>query len=230
MKIVPFFKSLSRSVHEEQNDHDDQESKAGIDSSGPSGACTSISLTVWRKSLVISCKGFTVIDSNGDLVYRVDNYVGHPQEVTLMDGSGKSVLTMRRNKKFSLVESWFVFEGDVGGFFTARTTRAAPKSWPVFCVRKNKNMLNANPSTLAHVYREASGSHKRCAYVIEGSYTHRSCKVLEEFSRNVVAEIKRKEANVGGVSYGLEVFHLVVHPGFDPGFAMALVLLLDQMF
>lgn len=100
MKIVPFFRSLSRSVHEEHNDHDhdQQESKTGIDISGPSGACTSISLTVWRKSLVISCKGFTVIDSNGDLVYRVDNYVGHPREVTLMDGSGKSILTMRRNK------------------------------------------------------------------------------------------------------------------------------------
>lgn len=97
MKIVPFLKSLSRSVHEEQSDHDQQYEK-GIDSSGPSGACTSISLTVWKKSLVISCKGFTVIDSNGDLVYRVDNYVGHPQEVTLMDDSGKSVLTMRRNK------------------------------------------------------------------------------------------------------------------------------------
>lgn len=92
------------------------------------------------------------------------------------------------------------------------------------------NLLNANPNILAHVYREASGSRKRRAYVIEGSYTHRSCKVLDECSRNVVAEIKRKEANVGGVSYGVEVFHLIVHPGFHPGFAMALVILLDQMF
>ncbi|KAK9927110.1 hypothetical protein M0R45_024312 [Rubus argutus] len=230
MKIFPFLKSLSRTVHEEQSEHD-QQYETGIDSSGPSGPCTSISLTVWKKSLVISCKGFTVIDSNGDLVYRVDNYVGHPQEVTLMDGSGKSVLTMRRNKKFSLVDSWFVYEGEGGDYCTARrTTRAASKSWPEFCVRKNMNLLNANPNILAHVYREASGSHKRRAYVIEGSYTHRSCKVLDECSRNVVAEIKRKEANVGGVSYGVEVFDLIVHPGFDPGFAMALVILLDQMF
>lgn len=65
--------------------------------------------------------------------------------------------------------------------------------------------------------------------MIEGSYTHRSCKVLDE-SRTVVAEIKRKEDIKGGVSFGLEVFLLVVQPGFDPGFAMALVLLLDQMF
>lgn len=134
-------------------------------------------------------------------------------------------------QKFSLVDRWFVYEGEGGDYCSARrTTRAASKSWPEFCVRKNMNLLNANPNILAHVYREASGSHKRRAYVIEGSYTHRSCKVLDDCSRNVVAEIKRKEANVGGVSYGEEVFHLIVHPGFDPGFAMALVILLDQMF
>lgn len=34
----------------------------------------------------------------------------------------------------------------------------------------------------------------------------------------------------GGVSFGLEVFILIIHPGFDPAFAMAVVLLLDQMF
>ncbi|CAL8157369.1 unnamed protein product [Prunus armeniaca] len=217
MKIVPFLKSLSRSVHnQEQHDQQDEQELNTV------GACTT--LTVWRKSLLISCKGFTVIDSNGDLFYRVDNYVGHPEEVVLMDASGKSVLTMRRRKKLSLVDSWFVHEGEVGDYCGTRTS----KSSPTFCVRKNMNMLNANPNTLAYVYREAWG-HKRYAYLIEGSYTHRSCKVLDEY-RNAVAEIKRKEANIGGVSYGVEVFHLIVHPGFDAGFAMALVLVLDQLF
>lgn len=48
--------------------------------------------------------------------------------------------------------------------------------------------------------------------------------------KKVVAEIKRKDAIIGGVSFGVEVFMLVVEAGFDPGLAMALVLLLDQMF
>lgn len=70
--------------------------------------------------------------------------------------------------------------------------------------------------------------------MIEGSYAQRSCKVFDE-SRRVVAEIKKKEAMIGGsgrlgVSFGLEVFVLIVRPSFDPGFAMAIVLLLDQMF
>lgn len=82
-----FFKSKSRSrVHE--NNHE-QECKTG-------GAWRSI--TVWRKSPLLSCNGFTVIDSNGDLIFRVENYAGRPEEVTLMDGAGKPVLTIcRRN-------------------------------------------------------------------------------------------------------------------------------------
>ncbi|EMS61779.1 Protein LURP-one-related 11 [Triticum urartu] len=31
-------------------------------------------LTVWRKSLLFDCKGFTVFDAEGNLAYRVDSY------------------------------------------------------------------------------------------------------------------------------------------------------------
>ena len=69
----------------------------------------------------------------------------------------------------------------------------------------------------------------RCMYVVEGSFTHRSCKILDE-SRRVVAEIKKKEAMPKGASFGLEVFHLIITAGFHCKFAMAIVLLLDQMY
>lgn len=85
-----FSKSLSRSVHEEHQEHPELSETRG-------NLCTS--LTVWRKSLVISCNGFTVIDSDGNLAYRVDNYMGgRTKELILMDGSGKSILTMQRIK------------------------------------------------------------------------------------------------------------------------------------
>jgi hypothetical protein len=126
---------------------------------------------------------------------------------------------------FRLVDSWVVYEGELAGDH-CRTSKSSKK--PICSVRKHVNILHANPNNvLAHVFRGTSD--KRYAYVIEGSYAHRSCKVLDE-SRKVVAEIKRKEAMKGGISFGLDVFVLVVQPGFDPGFAMALVLLLDQMF
>ncbi|XP_020204669.1 protein LURP-one-related 17 [Cajanus cajan] len=213
MKVFPRLKSVSRAVHEEQEREHDDEVKS---------LCTS--LTVWRKSLVMSCKGFTVIDSYGNLVYRVDNYIGRPNEVTLMDASGKSILTMCRRRKLGLLDSWFVYEGEVGN------QRRSKLESPICCVRKHVNILHGNTNVKAYVYRGASLSDKRCAaFTIEGSYAHRTCKVLDE-CRRVVAEIRRKEANTKNVSFGIEIFQLIVHPGFDSAFAMALVLLLDQMF
>lgn len=99
--IMVSLRSRSRTVHEERQP--EQEYIAAACATAIANATTaegdSRSLTVWRKSLLFSCTGFTVIDSCGDLVYRVDNYIGQrPGEVTLMDASGKSVLTVRRRK------------------------------------------------------------------------------------------------------------------------------------
>lgn len=54
-------------------------------------------LTVWKKSLLLNCNGFTVFDNKGNLVFRVDNYLaGHKGEIVLMDASGKPLFTIRR--------------------------------------------------------------------------------------------------------------------------------------
>ncbi|KAL2342715.1 hypothetical protein Fmac_004000 [Flemingia macrophylla] len=221
--MFPRFKFLSRAVHEEQESkHDGERNKYPLTEAT---LCTSLTLTVWRKSLLISCKGFTVIDSNGNLVYRVDNYIVHPNEIILMNASGNSVLTMRRSRKLGLVDSWFVYEGEMG-----KQSMNKSRESPVCCVKKRVNILDGKPKVQAYVYRVALDSDKRhAAFTVEGSYAHRTCKVLDEY-KGAVAEIKRKEAISKDVSFGIEIFQLVVHPGFDPSFAMALVLLLDQMF
>lgn len=67
-------------------------------------------------------------------------------------------------------------------------------------------------------------------YEIEGSYQQRRCAVYDE-KRRLVAEMKRKEAMGGKVTLGLDVFHLVVYePYIDSPTAMAIVIILDQMF
>lgn len=64
-----------------------------------------VSLTVWRRSLLFNGKGFTVFDSNGNLVFRVETYArGSPREVVLMDADGLALLTVRR--KVYIVRSW----------------------------------------------------------------------------------------------------------------------------
>ncbi|MBA0789974.1 hypothetical protein Gohar_014650, partial [Gossypium harknessii] len=71
-------------------------------------------------------------------------------------------------------------------------------------------------------------------YHIDGSYPHRCCTIyntsLESSSKEPMAEIKRKVEPSTHVMLGKDVFLLCLRPGFDSAFAMALVLILDQMF
>ncbi|KAK6947848.1 LURP-one-related [Dillenia turbinata] len=219
--MVVYLSSLSEQI-ESKEDNDEDESK----NEWKKGRKDCTTLTVWRKSLVFSCNGFTVIDSRGDLAYRVDNYIGHPPDLTLMNASGKPILTMiRRRKKLRLLDDWLVYDGEVDPETCTTTTSSSSKE-PIFCVRKHISISNSN--VLAQVF-ETQSDKKNAAYVIEGSFVHRSCQMLDR-SRRVVAEIKRKEPTNCGISFGFDVFVLIVKPGFDPGFAMAMVLLLDQMF
>ncbi|CAN6724385.1 unnamed protein product [Malus baccata var. baccata] len=180
-------------------------------------------LTVWKKSLLLSCNGFTVFDSKGNLVFRVDNYLaGHKGEIVLMDASGKPLLTIRR-KRLSLVDNWVVYDGE---------TEVNPR----FCATKHVNILKNK--CLAHMTSanscKGSGSSKNydnkkaVFYQMEGSYATRCCAVYDS-KRRRLAEIKMKEA-VGGVALGVDVFRLIVQPDMDTAVAMSLVILLDQMY
>ncbi|KAG5593287.1 hypothetical protein H5410_043801 [Solanum commersonii] len=230
--MLLFLKSISfRSLNHQDfknNNSSCKELTTTTSSSLSSSSC--IFLTVWRKSLIFSCKGFTVIGSDGNLVYRVDNYSGRRDQTILMDASGKPILTICRHKqKLRIVDNnWFIYEGEVLGDHDYKASSSRKK--PIFCVKKQMKILHSNINVLAHVYYHGTSSGKTYSYIIEGSYANRTCKVLDAKSRNVVAEIRKKQAVIGGVTFGLEVFVLVVMPGFDSGFAMAMVLLLDQMF
>ncbi|KAL6998539.1 hypothetical protein U1Q18_008667 [Sarracenia purpurea var. burkii] len=192
----------------------------------PSSDGNSVVLTVWKKSLLFNCDGFTVFDTKGNLVFRVDNYsVGSKEDIILMDASGNSLLTIRR-KRLSLSDNWLVYDGE-----TAIN--------PLLSARKHVNFLNSK--SIAYLISGCSsgtGSSSSLSsprwnktsvvYEIEGSYAQRCCAVYDA-KRRRVAEIRRKEA-VGGVAFGIDVFHLIVQPEIKPTVAMAIVVLLDQMF
>lgn len=164
-------------------------------------------LTVWKKSLVLNCEGFTVFDPHGNLVFRVDNYMAATKgHIFLMDASGATLLTIRR-KRLSLGDTWLIFNGE-----TAEN--------PMFTVRKN---MMSRRCQLASCF-----DNKLCLQ-IEGSYSQRCCSVYDE-KRRRVAEIKQKEASVKGVAFGKDVFRLEMQPGFDAPLGMAIVILLDQMY
>ncbi|KAI3912291.1 hypothetical protein MKW92_025751 [Papaver armeniacum] len=169
-------------------------------------------LTVWKKSLIFNCDGYTVFDTKGNLVFRVDNYQSGKKEIVLMDGIGKSLLIIRR-KRLSLADNWMVFDGETSVS-------------PIFLVKKPMNFLASK--NLAHVISCQSNNKNQLIYEIIGSYAQRRVAVYDNGKR-LVAEIQRKEAKAG-VSFGGDVFRLIVQPELNPTVAMALVILMEQMF
>ncbi|PKA60299.1 Protein LURP-one-related 8 [Apostasia shenzhenica] len=170
-------------------------------------------LTVWRKSLLFNCSGFTVFDARGNLVFRVDNYSSKScSEILLMDADGKPLFMIRR-KKLLITDRWHIYDGE-----------ASAAGRPRFSARKHASLLQSK--SMAHVIpcNWDSGP----MYGVEGSFSQKSFAIYDE-QRRAVAEIRRKDP-VAGIAFGEDVFSLVVQPGFDHGFAMALVILLEQMF
>lgn len=73
--------------------------------SSPSSYMTSKreTFTVWMKSLVYHGNGCTVFDSNGEIVYRIDNYnTKCSREVHLMDLHGRVLFSIRQKVRFFL--------------------------------------------------------------------------------------------------------------------------------
>jgi uncharacterized protein YxjI len=197
-------------------------------------------LTVWRKSLLFNCDGFTVYDARGDLAFRVDSYdaTGRRRaEVVLMDGAGTPLLTVRRKRRLGvLAEHWVIYDGDAAAL--AKETPCSRVSRPLLSVRRHRassSSSKAKAKALAHVtplpasssslsgYRRATAE---ASYVMEGSYGRRACVVRDRAHGDaVVAEVSRKEAAVGD-----DVFRLVVDPRLGATLAMGLVIALDEMF
>ncbi|KAH9308860.1 hypothetical protein KI387_036771 [Taxus chinensis] len=182
--------------------------------------CTA--LTVWRKSLLFNCNGFTVFHpATGRLAFRVENYHSDPKkELLLMDAAGNSVLTMTR-KRLSLHNEWQAFLGD-----------KSSGQKPLFTViRRRRWCALAGDSSVAEIFVEGSIKQKKMKrhpdYQIEGSYANRSCAVYNT-SRNIVVEMKRKQVS-SEITLGGDVFSVIVQPGFDQAFVMGFVVILDQI-
>lgn len=146
-------------------------------------------------------------------------------------------------QKLSLGDHWLIYDGE-----------GATK--PRLSAKKHVSFLHSK--SLAHIHRcspKSTNSPSPCsspkspysgsgggssspvssprasstpAFEVEGSYSQRCCTIYDDTWRQV-AEIKTKESN-GGVAYGLDVFRLVVQPGCDAAIAMAIVILLEQMY
>ncbi|KAK3034591.1 hypothetical protein RJ639_033837 [Escallonia herrerae] len=177
-------------------------------SSSPSSSNERETFTIWMKSLVMNGNGYTVYDSNGEVVYRIDNYDNKcSSEVHLMDLRGRVLCTIVRKKllRFGL---WDGYRSD------------APKSKnskPWFQVRNNHFLRRGSAYDLTLEYDKAQSS----KYTIDGSAGKPNFKITDREGR-IIAEVKQKQSS-SGVALGADVLDLTVEPLVDHSFIMALV-------
>ncbi|KAJ1390762.1 Tubby-like, C-terminal [Sesbania bispinosa] len=165
--------------------------------------------TLWMKSLVLNGKGCTVFDSNGQIVYRVDNYSCKCiDEAHLMDQKGTTLFTIVR-KQYSLPRFW---EG-----YRSPATRNDQRG-PSFRIYKTYR-ISRGVST----YKVKLGLDKNQPYAhkIESSTSKSAFKISDQFGV-LVAELRRKKSSCG-VDFGDDVLTMVVEPNIDLSLIMGLV-------
>ncbi|KAG8079368.1 hypothetical protein GUJ93_ZPchr0007g3857 [Zizania palustris] len=176
--------------------------------------------TLWMKSLVLNGRGCTVYDSNGSIVYRVDNYGSRCSDnVFLMDLGGKIVLNILKKKlAFGRWEGYKWSSGKrqqgaagAGAWFTVTRPcssvlfqRSRPSSWCEF--------------------RSDAG----CAMRYKMDDGGGCCRIIDDATGAVVAEVKRK-LTAGGVALGDDVLTLTVEPNVDHTLIMGMVLVYGLM-
>lgn len=179
-----------------------------------------VTFTVWKKSLVFNGSGYTVFDSSGNLVFRVDNYAYDAKhQLFLMDAVGNVLLTLL-HKRLSFNDRWEAYRGDDYGYGIT----------PVFSVIKSVMTLFSNKASAKVVLNPTKRRNtKLCDYEIEGSlYNPSSSFRVFGASREIIAQAKRKVA-APEIMLGEDVLSLVVQPGIDQAFVMGLLIIFNQI-
>ncbi|XP_055819508.1 protein LURP-one-related 11-like [Solanum dulcamara] len=166
--------------------------------------------TLWMKSLVYHGNGCTVYDSNGQIVYRIDNYnIKRSKQVHLMDSNGK-VLFSILNRKVPVFGHWEGYKWSYDG--------VTSKELPWFQVKKIHYIRRGYNVNSYNVTLGCNSSEASCYNIILGT---KSIKIVNQHGR-LVAEVKQKQAS-SGVLFGDDVLTLVVEPHVDQSLVMALV-------
>ncbi|KAF5937125.1 hypothetical protein HYC85_024631 [Camellia sinensis] len=166
--------------------------------------------TIWMKSLVFHGNGCTVFNSNGKIVYRIDNYdKKSSNEVYLMDLQGKVLFSIRR-KKLSFLGHWDIYK------WSGSKMNKLEKPW--YQARTNSNFLGREMACHVTLGRDKA---KVISYRIIGLAGKLAFKITDSHG-GLVAEVKQKQLS-SGVVLGDDVLSLVVEPRTDHSLVMALV-------
>ncbi|KAL8114575.1 hypothetical protein AgCh_021440 [Apium graveolens] len=160
------------------------------------------------KSLVANGNGFTVYDSSGKVVYRIDNYSTKcSREVYLMDLHGNVLFSMFQKKSFGFGH-WNGYNSD------AKVKNEKPR----FQVKNCSNFWKRRDPQ----YHVTMGCDSTSFYTIRGLAGKSEFNITDNQGR-VVADVKQKQSS-SGVLLGQDVLSLKLEPLVDDhSFVMALV-------
>ncbi|CAH1415537.1 unnamed protein product [Lactuca virosa] len=179
-------------------------------SSSSSSFCSSEreAYTIWMKSLVLNSNGYTVYNSNADVVFRIDNYDNKcSNEVYLMDLRGNVVCTILRKKLLRF------------GLWECYNDKDCSEPW--FEVGKTCNFFKNHSVYNVLVGTNEARSLCSSKHTTEGSFDSLEFKIKDGEGR-VEAEVQRKRSS-SGVVLGEDVLLVTIEPHVDHIFVMALV-------
>ncbi|XP_050234314.1 protein LURP-one-related 11-like [Mercurialis annua] len=171
--------------------------------------------TIWMKSLLLSGTGCTVYDSNGAVVYRVDNYnCKCGNEVFLMDLEGNVLFTILR-KKLKMFSCW-------EGYRSGGDAEKVKQSKPGFQVRKNLSLVKAGLACRVSVGLDKN--QPSAEYTIETCIRNGkpTCRIVDKSGLHI-AEVTRKQST-GGIIFGEDVLTMVVEPSMDHSLIMGMLI------
>ncbi|KAL9439412.1 hypothetical protein AB3S75_024973 [Citrus x aurantiifolia] len=166
--------------------------------------------TVWMKSLVCHSNGCTVFNSNGEIIYRVENYDNKcNKEVYLMDLRGKVLFTIRRRKCALAFGRWDGYRWSSTGSLNKE------KPWfqvKIYYCRFLMGNLACQVTVARDRYWILKKSARKPAFRI----------VMNNINGDIVAKVNQKQSS-SGISFGEDVLTLRVEPHVDHSFIVALV-------
>ncbi|KAI3828828.1 hypothetical protein L1987_02938 [Smallanthus sonchifolius] len=157
--------------------------------------------TIWMKSLVYNSHGCTAYNSNGEIVYRVDNYDKKcSSQVYLMDIRGNILFAIQR-KKLPVFGCWDGYKWDF----------SKKQRW--FRVTTKRQMIHVD-----------LGVGEGAGYKIVKTGGKLGFKIVNlDQDGALVAEIKPKQT-ASGIDLGNDVFTLTVEPDVDQSLIMAIIM------
>ncbi|KAB5564487.1 hypothetical protein DKX38_004541 [Salix brachista] len=201
--------------------------------------------TIWMKSLVCQTNGCTVFDSNGDIVYRIDNYDKKcSNKVYLMDLRGRVIVTIRRKVLQIQVKKELIYVLIITGLmqFPDRFNE-----WDSLFFFGSVSMQRLQILGCWYGYRLDSGANEEKPWFQVKQYGRLfcmgsfACQVTVGFDKywvvklgskqafrivnidsEVIAEVKQKQLS-SGISMGEDVLTLAVEPHVDHSLIMAIV-------